>query len=50
VSGEPGAAARAPDAREPRAPLGSWARVYAIVLVVLALDIALLWWLTERYR
>ena len=33
-----------------RAPLGSWARVYALVLVALALDIALLWWLTERYR
>ena len=27
-----------------------WARAYAIVLAALALDIALLWWLTERYR
>ena len=33
-----------------RAPLGSWARVYAIVIAALALDILLLWWLTERYR
>jgi hypothetical protein len=29
---------------------GSWARLYALVLVALALDIALLWWLTERYK
>jgi len=28
----------------------SWARLYALVLVALALDIALLWWLTERYK
>ena len=35
-----------------RAPAtdGSWARLYALVLVALALDIALLWWLTERYK
>jgi hypothetical protein len=33
-----------------RAPLGSWARVYVTVLAALAIDIALLWWLTERYR
>ena len=32
------------------APDGSWARLYVLVLVALALDIALLWWLTERYR
>jgi len=40
-------------AREPhneRAPLGSWARVYVTVLAALVVDIALLWWLTERYR
>ena len=36
--------------RTERAPLGSWTRVYAIVLAALALDILLLWWLTERYR
>ena len=36
--------------RTERAPLGSWARVYGIVLAALALDILLLWWLTERYR
>jgi hypothetical protein len=29
---------------------GSWARRYVIVLAALALDILLLWWLTERYR
>ena len=28
----------------------SWARLYAIVIAALALDILLLWWLTERYR
>jgi hypothetical protein len=39
-----------PAAPEPRAPLGSWARLYALVLLALAVDIALLWWLTERYR
>ena len=47
MSGESGTAERATTAR---APLGSWARVYAIVLAALALDILLLWWLTERYR
>jgi len=33
-----------------RPPLGSWARAYAIVLVALAVDLLLLWLLTERYR
>jgi hypothetical protein len=33
-----------------RAPLGSWARLYILVLAALALDILLLWWLTVRYR
>ena len=28
----------------------SWARLYALVIAALALDILLLWWLTERYR
>jgi len=36
--------------RAPAAQGGSWARLYALVLVALALDIALLWWLTERYK
>jgi hypothetical protein len=49
VSGDKAAGERA-QATERRAPLGSWARVYAIVLAALAVDIALLWWLTERYR
>ena len=31
-------------------PLGSWARLYALVIAALAVDILLLWWLTERYR
>jgi len=37
---------------EPEAPppLGSWARLYALVLAALALDLVLLAWLTERYR
>jgi hypothetical protein len=43
-------AAKTERASVARAPLGSWARVYAIVLAALALDIVLLWWLTERYR
>jgi hypothetical protein len=49
VSGEEAAAKRS-QGPERRAPLGSWARVYAIVLAALAVDILLLWWLTERYR
>jgi hypothetical protein len=36
-------------AGEPRAP-GSWARLYVLVILALAADIAFLWWLTERYR
>jgi len=47
VSEEESAAARSPAAR---APLGSWARLYALVIAALAVDILLLWWLTERYR
>jgi len=43
-------AAKAERATAAPAPLGSWARVYAIVIAALALDILLLWWLTERYR
>ena len=39
-----------PAAGERRAPLGSWARLYALVILALAADIAFLWWLTERYR
>ena len=34
----------------PAAGRRSWARLYAIVIAALVLDIALLWWLTERYR
>ena len=34
----------------PRPPLGGWWRLYALVIAVLALDLALLAWLTERYR
>jgi len=49
VSGD-GAPGERTQAAERRAPLGSWARVYAIVLAALAVDIALLWWLTERFR
>ena len=33
-----------------RPPLGSWARLYAVVLAALAVDVLLLWLLTERYR
>jgi hypothetical protein len=36
--------------RSAAAPWGSWARLYALVIVALAADILLLWWLTERYR
>ena len=37
-----------PDTQPP--PLGSWPRLYALVLAVLAVDLVLLWLLTERYR
>jgi hypothetical protein len=51
VSEETGAAHAPPAATQAeRAPLGSWARAYSLVLAALALDILLLWWLTERYR
>jgi hypothetical protein len=40
VSGLPGA----------RVPLGSWGRLYALVLAALAMDLLLLWWFTEHYR
>ena len=39
-----------PPASEPRPPLGSWARVYALVIVALAIEIVLMWMLTERHR
>ena len=45
MSGDPSATDRAQAASG-----GSWARLYALVIVALALDIALLWWLTERYK
>jgi len=33
-----------------RPPLGSWRRLYALVVAVLALDVIVLWWLTGHYR
>jgi hypothetical protein len=45
VSGEGGAAQQRPAAER-----GSWARLYALVIAALTVDILLLWWLTERYK
>jgi hypothetical protein len=50
VSSEEHGAAPPAAPRSERAPLGSWARVYSLVFAALVVDIALLWWLTERYR
>ena len=50
MSAEKGAREGAAAVPAARAPLGSWARAYAVVIVALVVDIALLWWLTERYR
>ena len=33
-----------------RPPLGSWGRLYALVLAALAAEVLFLWWLTERFR
>jgi hypothetical protein len=33
-----------------RPPLGSWARIYTLVLAALLVELVLLWMLTERYR
>ena len=43
---------REPEPEPPaeRPPLGSWSRLYAIVIAVLVLDIVLLLALTERFR
>jgi len=40
---------RRPDGGEPPPPLGSWGRLYAVVLGVLALMIALLWAVTRAF-
>jgi len=45
VSGEGGAAQQ-----RPAAGRRSWAGLYAIVIAALAVDVLLLWWLTERYK
>ena len=57
MSGERDAAQRGEAARaHPDPPAadpgtrGSWGRAYAVVLAALAVDILLLWWLTERYK
>ena len=39
-----------PDADEPPPFLGSWPRLYALVIGFLALTIALLGWLTASFR
>ena len=39
-----------PSAGGPTGARTPWGRFYALVLAALALDILLLWWLTERYR
>jgi hypothetical protein len=38
------------NAQEPRPPLGAWARAYAVVIVALAIEIVLMWLLTEKHR
>jgi hypothetical protein len=40
----------APAPAEPLPPLGSWGRLYALVVAVLGVDLLLLWWFTEHYR
>jgi hypothetical protein len=39
-----------PAPAEPLPPLGSWARLYALVIAALAVDLLLLGWFTEHYR
>jgi len=55
VSEPPGPAGPPPPGTEPtdreaRPPLGGWGRLYALVIAALAVDLVLLWWLTEHYR
>ena len=50
TGGAPPAAAGPRAGAAAKGPLGSWTRAYVLVLAALALDILLLWWLTERYR
>jgi len=47
---EPAAGERRGDGPGRPGTPGSWARLYALVILALAADIALLLWLTERYR
>ena len=47
---EPPATDRDATSAEQRPPLGSWGRLYGLVLGVLAIDLLLLWLLTEHYR
>jgi hypothetical protein len=37
-------------AGEPRPPLGRWSRAYALVIAALAIEIALLAWLSRSFR
>ena len=39
-----------PAPAEPLPPLGSWARLYALVIAALVVDLLLLAWFTEHYR
>ena len=50
TGGAPPAAAGTRAGADAKGPLGSWTRAYGVLLAALALDILLLWWLTERYR
>ncbi len=36
-------------AEDPRPPLGSWARLYSLVIGVLAVEIVLLWVLSRAF-
>jgi hypothetical protein len=38
------------DAPDEPPPLGSWKRLYSLVLVVFVADLVLLAWLTQRFR
>ena len=48
MSERPGVDHGAPPASRP--PLGSWGRLYGVVIAVLVLDLVLLAWLTGHYR
>jgi hypothetical protein len=50
MAADPGASPSGEDGEDVRPPLGTWNRLYLLVIGMLAVEIALLWLLARTFR